>query len=497
MQRLEYLFERKYVIYRKISRPFFCSSFSVMSYNRSFDDTGNVSSSRDSASLGSVPWYSQGTSQDTGRQISGSSGLMLPGNLPKFGHTLRLVVGKHVADPREAVKVGGNVQGSMVLGRLEEYVDEKTFMAPMRLIKESAGVFRKGACENCGAMSHDKKNCFSRPRARGAKVTNKNIMPDEEIMDPELDFEGKRDRWNGYNNAEYKKHVEAWERMEAIRKKKKEAEIAAGKADKLAKGEAIDSDDSDEGEDSEMKDGGEVIQEVDEKHKTKQTVRNLRIREDTAKFLKNIYSDTYYDAKTRSMRGNPFPDQDPNSVCLCVIFSLTQLVYAGDNFMRATGDTQKFNQLEVFSWQAADHGQNIHIASNPSLAEMLFQQHKQKKEAEKNNVKKDIIEKYGGVEHLQKNAVSQAETYVEFAPDGRVIKGVEVAIPKSKYSEDVLEKNHSFIWGSFYNDGQWGYACCSSTLRNSYCVGEKGKELYVAGEKNDSDKKRIFDEVGK
>jgi pre-mRNA-processing factor SLU7 len=43
------------------------------------------------------------------------------------------------------------------------------------------------------------------------------------------------------------------------------------------------------------------------------TVRNLRIREDTAKYLLNLDVDSaHYDPKTRSMREDPLPDADPN-----------------------------------------------------------------------------------------------------------------------------------------------------------------------------------------
>lgn len=41
--------------------------------------------------------------------------------------------------------------------------------------------------------------------------------------------------------------------------------------------------------------------------KTRITVRNLRIREDTAKYLHNLDPNSaFYDPKTRSMRENPF-----------------------------------------------------------------------------------------------------------------------------------------------------------------------------------------------
>jgi hypothetical protein len=46
--------------------------------------------------------------------------------------------------------------------------------------------------------------CSERPRKIGAKFTGASFAPDE-FMQPELkhDYEGKRDRWNGYNNEEY------------------------------------------------------------------------------------------------------------------------------------------------------------------------------------------------------------------------------------------------------------------------------------------------------
>ncbi|CAL5354483.1 unnamed protein product [Camellia sinensis] len=48
--------------------------------------------------------------------------------------------------------------------------------------------FRKGACENCGAMTHDSKSCMDRPRKVGAKWTDKNIVPDEKIETFELEW---------------------------------------------------------------------------------------------------------------------------------------------------------------------------------------------------------------------------------------------------------------------------------------------------------------------
>lgn len=72
-------------------------------------------------------------------------------------------------------------------------------------------------------------------------------------------------------------------------------------------------DDSDNDED---KDEDKYVDEVDmpgTKVDSKQriTVRNLRIREDTAKYLRNLDpASAYYDPKTRSMRENPNPSKD-------------------------------------------------------------------------------------------------------------------------------------------------------------------------------------------
>lgn len=73
--------------------------------------------------------------------------------------------------------------------------------------------------------------------------------------------------------------------------------------------------------------------------------------------------------------------------------------------------------------------------------------------------------------------MSQSENYVEYNRMGKVIKGAEKAALKSKYEEDVYPGNHTSVFGSWYKNGQWGFKCCHSTYKNSYCVGEKGYEL--------------------
>ncbi|CCF35568.1 pre-mRNA-splicing factor SLU7 [Colletotrichum higginsianum] len=89
--------------------------------------------------------------------------------------------------------------------RLQKKKDEQSqWYDRGRKAGPAATKFRKGACENCGAMTHKAKDCLSRPRAKGAKWTGKDIQADEVIQDVKLGWDAKRDRWNGYDPKEYR-----------------------------------------------------------------------------------------------------------------------------------------------------------------------------------------------------------------------------------------------------------------------------------------------------
>ena len=110
----------------------------------------------------------------------------------------------------------------------------------------------------------------------------------------------------------------------------------------------------------------------------------------------------------------------------------------------------------------------------------MFDQFKKKKEDLKTLQKDTVLKLYGGAEHLdaipKELIYAQTENYVEYARDGRVVKGIETkVVATSKYEEDVYKNNHSSVWGSYWEAGQWGYSCCRQMVRNSYCTGEAGK----------------------
>merc|ERR1712000_23556 len=70
--------------------------------------------------------------------------------------------------------------------------------------------YRKGACTNCGSMGHNAKTCLERPRKVSAKHKPVNLAPDEaEAPNLNLDYDGARDRWNGYDPSEYQKVIDS------------------------------------------------------------------------------------------------------------------------------------------------------------------------------------------------------------------------------------------------------------------------------------------------
>lgn len=349
--------------------------------------------------------------------------------------------------------------------------------------------YRKGACENCGAMTHKKKDCFERPRRVGAKFTGVNIAPDEH-MQPQLtfDYDGKRDRWNGYNPEEHMKIVEEYAKVDlakrTLKAQKLQEELASGKLVEQASspkhqwGEEEPNSQMEKDHNSEDEDEDKYADDIDMPgqnfdSKRRITVRNLRIREDIAKYLRNLDPNSaYYDPKTRAMRENPYANAGKNP---------DEVSYAGDNFVRYTGDTISMAQTQLFAWEAYDKGSEVHLQADPTKLELLYKSFKVKKEDFKEQQKESILEKYGGQEHLDappaELLLAQTEDYVEYSRHGTVIKGQERAVACSKYEEDVKIHNHTHIWGSYWKEGRWGYKCCHSFIKYSCCTGEAGKEI--------------------
>ena len=339
--------------------------------------------------------------------------------------------------------------------------DQKWYDRGKRL-GPAATKFRKGACENCGAMTHKTKECLSRPRRLGARWTGKDIEADEMIQKVDMGWDAKRDRWNGYDASEYRNVVEEFEELEKLKRQAKQS----GKDSDLNGGNV----ESDDEEQEEVR----YAEESDMGRKQSTATRNLRIREDTAKYLLNLDLDSAkYDPKTRSM------------VDMGAQIDKASVLVAEENFIRSSGEAAEFERAQRYAWESAERGNTqLHLQANPTAGE--FQRRKEQTESEfrRDTDRKALLDKYGGAEYLKptplhETAITENERFVEYDETG-AIKGAPKRATKSKYAEDVLINNHKSVWGSWWCNFQWGYACCSSTVKNSYCTGEEGKKAFEA-----------------
>lgn len=418
--------------------------------------------------------------------------------------------------------------------------------------------FRKGACKNCGAMTHKEKDCMERPRSKkkSAAKTGLNIAADEVIMNladhGKVGYSAKRDSWKGYDAEDYQENIQRYERIEVERRRLKKEEkekqkaqeeeqrkgtlasFATSKSLKQAKhgddsgSEIYDSDDDvivahgDDGRDGDSVDEdavgiskGELLAADDQQrdfqgrmarqggvggNQMMVTARNLRIREDIPKYLRNLDLDSaHYDPKSRSMRANPTPHANPED-----------LDFAGDNFHRQTGDAVELAKAQVLAWemqgngglnQIQGSGAGVDLIANPSQAALLTKQYRQDKKETMKAKKQALESKYGNASSSGKGRTApdprllmgQSEAYQEYTVRGGSVvpKSTSATASSSssstsrdstKYEEDVLEGNHTAVWGSYYDRkaGEWGYACCWSVLRGSYCTGEAGKKAMLA-----------------
>ena len=353
----------------------------------------------------------------------------------------------------------------------------------------------------------ERKVKMKKDRIRMTKTGNRTIETDRKET-----YDSKRDQYHGYDPEGHLKRTEkVYKQRDELRRQKRSQEQQDSGKDKKERDQGSDSDfdDSDVGSD----DSEDEFVQRDEDAKTftsrlarqggvggaqmKVTARNLRIREDTAKYLRNLDpSSAYYDPKSRSMRDNPNPEAAPE-----------ELPFAGDNFARISGDAVGLASTQLFAWEASEKGvAEIHPQANPSQAELLKKQFKTKEADLKAQQKKAVLDKYGGAEYLdgvdglasaageqdtiakaaevaaeRKARFGESVTKEEYALDGRLIKGgvkaKRVAL-KSKYEEDVFINGHTTVWGSYFHIGafRWGYADDHSLMKNSYCTGINGRK---------------------
>ncbi|KAK3311464.1 Pre-mRNA splicing Prp18-interacting factor-domain-containing protein [Chaetomium strumarium] len=300
----------------------------------------------------------------------------------------------------------------------------------------------KGACENCGAMGHKKKDCLERPRKFGAKITGRDIQADRTVREVNLGFEAKRDVWAAFDPKQYDEVMENHSLIIESRNKKVKADDAFEEGFKYA-------------EESEL-------------GKDKTVKQSMRIREDTAKYLLNLDADSAkYNPKKRAL-------VDPGA-----IGDKSAQLFAEESFLRASGEAAEFEKAQRYAWEVQERtgDTSLHLQANPTAGALARKKENEEREAKRRKRAELLASQYGEqptVPEALKAAITESEVFVEYDEAG-LIKGAPRKAAKSKYPEDVFINNHTSVWGSWWSDFKWGYACCHSFVKNSYCTGETGK----------------------
>ncbi|KAM7220030.1 Pre-mRNA splicing Prp18-interacting factor domain containing protein [Rhypophila decipiens] len=321
----------------------------------------------------------------------------------------------------------------------------------------------KGACENCGAMGHKKKECLEKPRKMGAKYTGKDIQADRIIRDVNLGYEAKRDVYQTYDPKQYTEVIEEYNLLEEARRQLQLQEAKNGSGEQQDNGEGGDAN-------KEYEHGFKYADESDIGRAT--TKQSIRIREDTAKYLLNLDSDSAkYNPKKRAL-------VDPGAIA-----DKSAQLFAEESFLRASGEAAEFEKAQRYAWEVQEKMGNtsLHLQANPTAGEVLRKKETEEREAKRQKRAELLASQYGEQPDVPEalkgvGAITESETYVEYDEAG-LIKGAPRKAAKSKYAEDVLVNNHTSVWGSWWSDFKWGYACCHSHTKNSYCTGETGRTV--------------------
>lgn len=84
-------------------------------------------------------------------------------------------------------------------------------------------------------------------------------------------------------------------------------------------------------------------------------------------------------------------DQNQSNFADLEIIVILRSEYAGENFVRFTGDTVSQAAAQVFAWEAASRGLDVHLLAEPTKLQMLQRQYQEKKDHFKTEVSVDYI----------------------------------------------------------------------------------------------------------
>ena len=303
--------------------------------------------------------------------------------------------------------------------------------------------YRKGACENCGALTHKKKDCCERPRRRGAKYTKNNFKPDEFLEEINYDFEGKRDRWNGYEPSMEIRRIKEFEKFQELRKKIrmekiKNNNLCESEKKKILKDEDLELDFSSDEENNIPASFKEIISKIAdednnefeddvkkyfEEYKIKNNnelpkkvsdipknilikiskSKSLRIGEDISKYLLTLAENSEY-----------FNKKNTYSLHKDNLYNLQNIKNNINNSINNTGDAGKLIEMEKMLEMANSKNKNLNLnnIAMPSQAELYYKYALRKQKKFKNCELEKVLNKYGGENYFHMpNSIKEVQDF--------------------------------------------------------------------------------------
>lgn len=329
--------------------------------------------------------------------------------------------------------------------------------APKRASSEpEAGIYKKvrvfpaNACTNCGSLNHLAKECLEKPRKVNAKMKKIILVEDKARLKNVSDWDSKRDRWNGYDaEKEWENQTKHWKLKEQALLLKHDTE-------------GQEEDEYDEDEAAELLELG-----LEPPSKKKEKIINLmekpdklpvRSRDDVPVYLQKIGSEVTYNPKTRTDRSLD-----------------TGYVDDADQFVRhLNGELEEHKRLQLFAWDlnkdySIDNTDlkhlDKHLEASPTLALLEMQKKDKEESLLKEQKRLELLARYGEVGATMKLPIKpltpkiiRREPKADFS---------DIYNPKLK---DQFTNGHTTVWGSYWQEGRWGYKCCKQLDKESKCT---------------------------
>ncbi|ODV79337.1 uncharacterized protein CANTADRAFT_6475 [Suhomyces tanzawaensis NRRL Y-17324] len=274
------------------------------------------------------------------------------------------------------------------------------------------------------------------------------------------DYVSKRDRWYGYELKQWESVLANWEDMNRKRRKKQQQKG----------GESYDSDDTDY--ELELVELGLDRKDLRTSIKEDPLEQTIRDRQDVPSYIYNITSNP----------GNKIRiEYDPKSR---LAKDLTKGFLNDDTeFVRKQADDGiSLTEVQRFAWEEdnkkkkqarADVGggdevpeanPDFNVEASPTLMMLKAKQHKDNLLMEASLKKQALKDKYGIANAPERSLVK--EIGIDQTP---ISDNDHNGLKRTIYAEDKYDLNHTAVFGSYYEDGKWGYKCCRQTIRNVFC----------------------------